>query len=653
MSHTNKTPPAIKNTLSLPRRVKDGTVYYDTTADTSVVFKNGAWRRSDDGSMHRRVQYDLYIFAGQSNCGGHGNINTDLTTNGYHGTDLSLEQTDVLFQINYHQTRTQPQTTHVYGELGSLKPGSTSGNNMFGAEISFADRMKNIQQTSGVAVMKYYVDGSGINKFDKANSNQTDSNNANNAWDGLVNSLADIQNKAKQQNVILTVKGMIWFQGESDIAPGADVAYEQNLETFLSNVREHVGDANLPVVIIESQNAQADTTVRTNFETSVQNVVDSQQYTRLVETSHLINRMPDHVHWAGAEHIAFGKQAADQMKLIQTGERPFVPSDLTQISSWYDMSDSTDETSMTTSQDGAHNKVSIVRNKIEWNTCDLWQSTSSRQPVVAAGGINGLDALFFDNITTDSGSTFLNHSSTKQWMATRARTSNHGWWGSPFSGESNNGSENGQTGAKWPTYADADKKHTMGMLMVALYPGLENGQLGGTTNGVGPIQWAWARSLNDGEKYYRAYLPLTQNHNDGGGGVYFNHTPAGGNLNTHGHTGAWTWRYRTDEPTVYSSELTKTYFSVHKDFDKPTSSIKGESNIYVEASPTDIDDGYATRNVQIGNKHYMVGEILYYNDTISDEDFEKLEGYLAHKWGLLDLLPSNHTYKTTAPVITI
>ena len=370
MSHTNKTPPAIKNTLSLPRRVKDGTTYYDTTADTSVVFKNGAWRRADNGSMHRRVQYDLYIFAGQSNTGGHGNINTDLTTNGYHGADLSLEQTDVLFQINYHQTRTQPQTTHVYGELGSLKPGTTSGNTMFGAEISFADRMKNIQQASGVAVMKYYVDGAGINKFDKANSNQTDSNNDNNAWDGLVNSLADIQNKAKQQNVTLTVKGMIWFQGESDIAPGADVAYEQNLETFLSNVREHVGDANLPVVIIESQNADADTTVRSNFETSVQNVVDSQQYTRLVETSHLVNRMYGHVHWYGAEHIAFGKQAADQMKLIQTGERPFVPSDLIQISSWYDMSDSTDETSMTTSQDGAHNKVSIVRNKIEWNSCD-------------------------------------------------------------------------------------------------------------------------------------------------------------------------------------------------------------------------------------------------------------------------------------------
>jgi len=33
----------------------------------------------------------------------------------------------------------------------------------------------------------------------------------------------------------------------------------------------------------------------------------------------------------------------------------------------------------------------------------------------------------------------------------------------------------------------------------------------------------------------------------------------------------------------------------------------------------------------------------------TDTDREKIEGYLAHKWGLTSDLPSIHPYKTTAP----
>ena len=46
-----------------------------------------------------------------------------------------------------------------------------------------------------------------------------------------------------------------------------------------------------------------------------------------------------------------------------------------------------------------------------------------------------------------------------------------------------------------------------------------------------------------------------------------------------------------------------------------------------------------------------IGEIVYVDSSLSTLNREKLEGYLAHKWGLTGSLPGGHPYKTTAPTI--
>jgi len=43
------------------------------------------------------------------------------------------------------------------------------------------------------------------------------------------------------------------------------------------------------------------------------------------------------------------------------------------------------------------------------------------------------------------------------------------------------------------------------------------------------------------------------------------------------------------------------------------------------------------------------GEIICFNAILSETNRQKVEGYLAHKWNLLDNLPINHPYKTTKP----
>jgi len=45
----------------------------------------------------------------------------------------------------------------------------------------------------------------------------------------------------------------------------------------------------------------------------------------------------------------------------------------------------------------------------------------------------------------------------------------------------------------------------------------------------------------------------------------------------------------------------------------------------------------------------LIGEIIVYNSTLTQTEREKVEGYLAHKWGLSANLPASHPYKSVAP----
>lgn len=43
------------------------------------------------------------------------------------------------------------------------------------------------------------------------------------------------------------------------------------------------------------------------------------------------------------------------------------------------------------------------------------------------------------------------------------------------------------------------------------------------------------------------------------------------------------------------------------------------------------------------------GEFIVVNEAMTDEEIERMEGYLAHKWGLVNSLPADHTYKNVPP----
>ena len=66
--------------------------------------------------------------------------------------------------------------------------------------------------------------------------------------------------------------------------------------------------------------------------------------------------------------------------------------------------------------------------------------------------------------------------------------------------------------------------------------------------------------------------------------------------------------------------------------------------------PTQTAALMAIGNDNSGNKiDGVVGEVVFGNAALSDSDRERIEGYLAHKWGLQGNLPIGHPYENAAP----
>lgn len=62
-----------------------------------------------------------------------------------------------------------------------------------------------------------------------------------------------------------------------------------------------------------------------------------------------------------------------------------------------------------------------------------------------------------------------------------------------------------------------------------------------------------------------------------------------------------------------------------------------------------LDDDLYVGNTDGNNSNIIFGEILIYQRDLSTSERQKIEGYLAHKWGLDGDLPSGHPYKTNPP----
>lgn len=106
--------------------------------------------------------------------------------------------------------------------------------------------------------------------------------------------------------------------------------------------------------------------------------------------------------------------------------------------------------------------------------------------------------------------------------------------------------------------------------------------------------------------------------------------------------------------TYASANLRTGSASTRKNGSVITATSTGYDNgwqvIVFRTNGSSVSQGQLARdrtNVSYGG--IVFGEELAFNSVLSDADTEKIEGYLAWKWGLEGSLPGGHPYKSSPP----
>ena len=112
------------------------------------------------------------------------------------------------------------------------------------------------------------------------------------------------------------------------------------------------------------------------------------------------------------------------------------------------------------------------------------------------------------------------------------------------------------------------------------------------------------------------------------------------------------------EPYVTIGETDLWYQEVNSVSDLIGLTKNGDYNtIFTASASTNMTSSNGSIRMVLGNNvdtsayasDFVLAEFLTYNVVLADTDRQRVEGYLAHKWGTTGSLPANHPYKSEAP----
>ena len=204
-------------------------------------------------------QYKLYYLGGQSNMDGYGYVR-ELTDEHKKGVD------DVLIYQSSRERDNAP--TNGAGKWTSLRPGHGQGfqsdgvthsySDRFGIEITFGDRLRALDPSSPIALLKYSKGGTSIHADVAGDFGcwDPDFNQGNgiNQYDHFLATLTqalsvrDIDGDDEEDTLVPA--GIVWMQGESDATTQETAElYEDNLKRLMDLVRAALRVDDLPVVV--------------------------------------------------------------------------------------------------------------------------------------------------------------------------------------------------------------------------------------------------------------------------------------------------------------------------------------------------------------------------------------------------------------------
>ena len=261
------------------------------------------------------VDYDVYLIGGQSNADGRG-VTSELTG------PLAVwnaEQPDVrIFYVN--PLNEDPVNPSYNTGWTTLRPGLAAAPGFsgmlpslnFGLELSFARTLADRSPDRRIALIKVTKGGTSLS---------TDWNPAasgNFMWRAATNFVPQALATLTNAQDTVTLKGMIWHQGESD---GSNVDFSSDLGLFLASTRALVGDLAFPMALGElEQHVSSPDTDRSALNATMTAVSEADPFTGMASSTNLLTR--DGVHFDTEGVIEFGIRYANLIQDIDEDQLP-------------------------------------------------------------------------------------------------------------------------------------------------------------------------------------------------------------------------------------------------------------------------------------------------------------------------------------------
>ncbi len=291
------------NTEDLPSGLEDGTIVFDTMAESPVYAHAGQWHRaSDEVALSTLPEIDLFVVMGQSNADGKAQASHLTIT-----PSVSLSNTEM------YLSTVDPAANHewVQGTWGTMNVGTNTSvvSGRFGVEYGMAEGFYNLKSTYPNAFATHPAFLKHVRGNTDLANNWDSTNAANFMYSSMEKAVADARYTLGQKGYRLKLRGFVWFQGESDALDQAKAnAYEANLTAFFAGIRSRFNTPELPIVMCKIAYAYTPPAYLSTVQAAQQAVADNDSNIEIIDTSGLARR--DSVHLKADSTFTLGQSIA-------------------------------------------------------------------------------------------------------------------------------------------------------------------------------------------------------------------------------------------------------------------------------------------------------------------------------------------------------